>query len=187
MTKLNCFDSFKDGQDARVLYPLKSGHYKLRERRNEFVLYLDELSRIRSFVQGKCRASQFQRCTDDDKHIWLREMPAYITYRLAYDLLPALLASNKDGVEPQLIDALYPYLERHCLDLVMEAERVHKAIYKSIENEYREMKLGGSLIEPLFDEAIYLFDHALALHQDVGSRGPARNTGPRVERALNKV
>jgi|AntAceMinimDraft_1070359.scaffolds.fasta_scaffold94102_2 hypothetical protein len=176
MTKLNCFDSFKDGQDARVLYPLKSGRYKLRERRNEFVLYLDELSRIRSFVQGKCRASQFQRCTDDDKHIWLREMPAYITYRLAYDLLPALRASDKDGVEQQLIDALYPYLERHCLDLVMEAERVHKAIYKSIENEYREMKLGGSLIEPLFDEAIYLFDHALALHQDVGSRGPARNT-----------
>jgi len=29
MTKLNCFDSFKDGQDTRVLYPLKSGRYKL--------------------------------------------------------------------------------------------------------------------------------------------------------------
>jgi hypothetical protein len=38
------------------------------------------------------------------------------------------------------------------------------------------MKLGGSLIEPLVDDAIYLFDRALALHQDVGSRGPARNT-----------
>jgi hypothetical protein len=176
MTKLNCFDSFKDGQDARVLYPLKSGRYKLRERRNEFVLYLDELSRIRSFVQGKCRASQFQRCTDDDKHIWLREMPAYITYRLAYDLLPALLASNKDGVEQQLIYALYPDLERHCLDLVAQAERVRKAIYRSIEVEYQEMKFGGSLIEPLFDDAIYLFDCPLALQQDVGTRGTARNT-----------
>ena len=176
MTKLNCLDSFKDGQDARVLYPLESGRYKLRERRNEFVLYLDVLSRIRSFVQGKCRASQFQRCTADDKYIWLREMPAYIAYRLAYDLLPALLASDKDGVEQQLIGTLYPYLERRCLDLVAEAERVRKAIYRSIENEYREMKLGGSLIEPLFDEAIYLFDRALALHQEVGSWGPARNT-----------
>ena len=176
MTKLNCFDSFKDGQDARVLYPLKSGRYKLRERRYEWVLCQEEMSRIRSFVQGKFRASQFQRCTADDKYIWLREMPAYITYRLAYDLLPALRASDKDGVELQLIDALYPYLERHCLDLVAEAERVRKAIYRSIENEYREMKLGGSLIEPLFDEAIYLFDRALALHQEVGSWGPARNT-----------
>jgi hypothetical protein len=103
-------------------------------------------------------------------------MPAYITYRLAYDLLPALLASNKDGVEQQLIDALYPDLERHCLDLVAEAERVRKAIYRSIEVEYQEMKFGGSLIEPLFDDAIYLFDRPLALQQDVGSRGPARNT-----------
>lgn len=176
MTKLNCLDSFKDGQDARVLYPLKSGRYKLRERRNEFALYLDVLSRIRSFVQGKCRASQFQRCTADDKYIWLREMPAYIAYRLAYDLLPALLASDKDGVEQQLIGTLYPYLERRGLDLLTEAERVRKAIYRSIENEYREMKLGGSLIEPLVDDAIYLFDRALALHQDVGSRGPVRNT-----------
>ena len=75
-----------------------------------------------------------------------------------------------------LIGTLYPYLERHCLDLVAEAERVRKAIYGSIENEYREMKLGRSLIEPLFDEAICLFDRALALHQDVGSWGPARNT-----------
>ena len=39
MTKLNCLDSFKDGQDARVLYPLKSGRYKLRERRNEFAFF----------------------------------------------------------------------------------------------------------------------------------------------------
>jgi hypothetical protein len=118
MTKLNCLDSFKDGQDARVLYPLKSGRYKLRERRYEWVLCQEEMSRIRSFVQGKFRASQFQRCTDDDKHIWLREMPAYIAYRLAYDLLPALLASDKDGVVQQLIGTLYPYLERRCLDLV---------------------------------------------------------------------
>ena len=176
MPKVNCFDSFKDGQDARVLYPLKSGRYKLRERRNEFVLYLDVLSRIRSFVQGKGQASQLRRCTADDKYIWLREMPAYIAYRLAYDLLPALRASDKDGVEQQLVDALYPDLERHCLDLVAEAERVRKAIYRSVENEYREMKLGGSMIELLLDEAIYLFDRALALHRDVGSRGPARNT-----------
>ena len=175
MPKLNCFDSFKDGQDARVLYPLKSGHYKLRERRNEFVLYLDELSRIRRFVQGKGQASQLRRCTAGDKHNWLREMPAYIADRLAYDLLPALRASEKDGVEQQLIDALYTGIERRCLDLVAEAERFRKAIYKSVENEYREMKLGGSMIELLLDEAIYLFDRALALHRDVGSRGPARN------------
>ncbi|MDA9885483.1 hypothetical protein N9D59_07720 [Burkholderiaceae bacterium] len=176
MPKLNCFDSFKDGQDARVLYPLKSGRYKLRERYNDFVLCLDALSRIRRFVQGKGPASQLRRCTAGDKHIWLRGMPVYIADRLAYDLLPALLASDKDGVEQQLIGTLYPYLERRCLDLVAESERVRKAIYRSIENEYREMKLGGSLIEPLFDEAIYLFERALALHQEVGSWGPARNT-----------
>jgi hypothetical protein len=42
-------------------------------------------------------------------------------------------------------------------------ESTRQQISKSVEAEYSEMKTGGSLLEPLVDDAIALFDKALSV------------------------
>jgi hypothetical protein len=96
-----------------------------------------------------------------DKHTWLKNLPLDIAFSLGYDLLPGLLALKKEGA--LCVDRDYPAIAQDCLKLVDRCGQVRNAIRKDIKVEYRQMKQGSSLLEPLIEEAIDLTRRALAV------------------------
>jgi hypothetical protein len=159
MTKPNCLQSFNDGKSQRVSYPLHQGRYKLEERERRFVFNKETLRMVRDFVRGRSSCLYLGGCMASDKHAWLKNLPLDIAFYLGYDLLPGLLARKKEGV--LCVDRDYSALEQDCLQLVDRCEQVRNAIKKDIKVEYRQMKQGGSLLEPLIDDALYLVQRAL--------------------------
>lgn len=161
MLNQNCLTAFQNGQAERLECPLPYGRYKLVESMGRLGQCRDELGRIRDYVSGKGDRWALLHCTSYDKYVWLRAMPSTISYRLGKDLLPGLLALEADGAPRCHIQDIYPRVEKSCRRLIHASEEVRLDINKSIKAEYSEMKSGSSLIEPLFDRAIGLFDEAL--------------------------
>ena len=164
MHKQNCHEAFQYGQDLRSQHSLPSGQYKLGECRERLQLCLDELSRIRHYLICGGNPHALQRCTTEDKHIWLKDLPAHIAHRLGYEILPGILALVADGASPSKIATAYPKFEADCHTLLVSLESVRLAIQKSIGVEYDRMRRGESLLEPLVDRALRIADGALKLH-----------------------
>ena len=162
MLNQNCLTAFQNGQAERLECPLPYGRYKLVAGMGRLVQCRDELGRIRAYVSGRSDRWALMHCTSYDKYVWLRAMPSTISHRLGKDLLPGLLALEADGAPRCVIQDIYPSVEKSCRRLIHTSEEVRLVINKSIKAEYSEMKSGSSLIEPLFDQAISLFDEALA-------------------------
>jgi hypothetical protein len=162
MLNQNCLTAFQNGQAERLEYPLPYGRYKLEESMGRLVQYRDELGRIRDYVSGKGDRWALMHCTSYDKYVWLRAVPSSISHRLGKDLLPGLLALEADGAPRCVIQCIYPRIEKSCWSLIHNSEEVRLVINKSINAEYSEMRTGGSVLEPLVDDAISLFDEALA-------------------------
>lgn len=161
MTKSSCLQSLDEGKAKRMSYPLHQGRYKLEERERRFVLNKETLRMVRDFVRGRSSYLYLGGCMASDKHTWLKNLPLDIAFSLGYDLLPGLIALKKEGA--LYVDRDYPAVEQDCLKLVDCCEQVRNAIKKDIKVEYRQMKQGGSLLEPLIDEAIDLTRRALAV------------------------
>ena len=161
MTKVSCLQSFDEGKEQRVSYPLHQGRYKLEERERRFVFNKETLRMVRDFVRGRSSCLYLGGCMASDKHTWLKNLPLDISFSLGYDLLPGLLALKKEGA--LCVDRDYPAIEQDCLQLVYRCEQVRNAIKKDIKVEYRQMKLSGSSLEPLIEEAMDLTRRALAV------------------------
>jgi hypothetical protein len=161
MTKSSCLQSFNAGKAQRVSYPLHQGRYKLEERERSLGAIKDSLRMVRDFVNGRSSCTYLGCCMASDKHTWLKNLPLDIAFSLGFDLLPGLLALKKEGA--LCVDREYPAIEQDCLQLVDRCEQVRNAIKKDIKVEYRQMKQGGSLLDPLIDEAIDLTQRALAV------------------------
>jgi hypothetical protein len=161
MTKSSCYSAFGEGKAQRVTYPLHQGRYKLEEREGRFIAAKETLRMVREFVSGRSRCLYLGGCMASDKHTWLKNLPLDIAFSLGYDLLPGLLALKKEGA--LCVDREYPAIEQDCLQLVARCEQVRNAIRKNIKVEYRQMKQGDSLIEPLIEEAMELTRRALAV------------------------
>lgn len=161
MTKSSCLQSFDEGKAQRACYPLHQGRYKLEERERSLVAIKDSLRMVHDFMNGRSSCTYLGCCMASDKHTWLKNLPLDIAFSLGYDLLPGLLALKKEGA--LCVDMEYPAIEHDCLQLVVRCEQVRNAIKKDIKVEYRQMKLGGSLVEPLIDEALDIVQRALAV------------------------
>lgn len=161
MTKSNCYKSFNDGKAERAIYPLHQGRYKLEEQERNLLATKETIRMVRDFVRGRSGCTFLGSCVADDKHIWLKPVPLYVAHLLGYNLLPGLIALNKEGA--QFVDRDYPTIERDCLQLLDRLEQVRIAIKSDISIEYDHMKLGGSLLDPLIDEAMHLVHRALAV------------------------
>jgi hypothetical protein len=116
---------------------------------------------VRDFVRGRSSCTLLGSCVADDKHLWLKRVPLHVAHLLGYNLLPGLIALKKEG--GQFVDRDYPPIERDCLQLLDRLEQVRIAIKNDISIEYDQMKRGGSLLDPLIDEAIHLVHRALAV------------------------
>jgi hypothetical protein len=161
MTKSSCLQSFNDGKAQRLTYPLHQGRYKLEEREGRFIAAKETLRMVRDFVRGRSSCLYLGGCMASDKHTWLKNLPLDIAFSLGYDLLPGLLALEKEGA--LCVDRDHPSIKQDCLRLVVRCEQVRNAIKKDIKVEYRQMKQGGSLLEPLIEEAIDLTQRAQAV------------------------
>lgn len=161
MSKENCYQSFGSGKVQRVTYPLHKGRYKLEEQERIFYADKETLRMVRDFVSGRSICTFFGPCVASDKHTWLKRLPLNVAHSLGYNLLPGLLALRKEGA--LCVDRDYPAIEYDCLQLLDRLELVRTAIKKDIRVEYRQMKLGGSLLEPLIGDALYLVQRALAV------------------------
>lgn len=161
MTKSNCLRSLDEGKAQRASYPLRQGRYKLEERERGLLAVKDSLRMVRDFVNGRSTCTHLGCCMASDKHTWLKNLPLDIAFSLGYDLLPGLLALKKEGA--LFVDREYPSIDQDCLQLVDRCEQVRNAIKKDIKVEYRQMKQGSSLLDPLIEEAIDLTQRALAV------------------------
>jgi hypothetical protein len=161
MTKSNCYQAFGKGKAKRVSYPLSKGRYKLEELEGSFISLQRTLFMVRDYVSGESRSNYFGGCCASDKSTWLKRLPPLIAELLGYNLLPALLAHKNEGVLS--VDRDYPDIDNDCLRLLDRLEQVRTAIKKDINIEYRQMKQGSSLLEPLIEEAIDLTRRALAV------------------------
>ena len=96
--------------------------------------------------------------------VWLKDLPEWVSFSLGRDLLPGLLAceGDADGADLITIQSIHPALESS-LKLIDDFESKRQQIKKLIEAEYSVMRTGGSLLEPLVDDAIGLFDKALTV------------------------
>lgn len=159
MSKSNCQGSFADGVEQRRKYPLREGRYKLQELQNELSRNQATLRMVRGFVSGMSKGTYFGECTAADKHTWLKKLPLEVAFSLSYDLLAGLKALKNEGANS--VDSEYTHFERECLLLVGRLERVRSIIAKDINVEYRHMKQGESLFEPLLAEAIEIAQRAL--------------------------
>jgi hypothetical protein len=164
--KPNCYESFRAGQASRANCPLRLGEYKLAECLYELSRWYKDISAIRNLVSGKFHQQQLTCCTTDDKSVWLKKLPLDVAYWLGYKLLPGLKALVNDGADRAYVDSVSVYIEKDCLELLDRMEEVRLAIKKNIALEYEHMKLGGSLLEPLVDDAIFITERALGVLTD---------------------
>ena len=165
MPKSICQEAFNKGTEHRTQFPLPHGSYKLIETRDRLKSCKAEIGRIRDYVSGRTDKWGLFHCTYYDKHIWLKDLPRWVSFELGRDLLPGLWAceGDIDGADLITIQNIYPALDSSCHKLIDGFESTRQQISKSVEAEYSEMKTGGSLLEPLVDDAIALFDKALSV------------------------
>jgi hypothetical protein len=165
MPKSTCHEAFNIGAKHRAQFPLPHGAYKLIETRDRLKSCKAEIDRIRNYVSGRADKWSLFHCTYYDKHTWLKDLPEWVSFSLGRDLLPGLVAceGETDGADLITIQSIHPTLELSSHKLIEVFESTRLQIKKSIETEYSAMRTGGSLLEPLVDDAIGLFDKALSV------------------------
>jgi hypothetical protein len=165
MPKSTCYEAFSKGAEHRAQFPLPHGEYKLIETRDRLKSIKVEIDRIKNYVTGRADKWSLEHCTYYDKHIWLRKVPEWVSFDLGRDLVPGLLAceGDIDGADLITIQNIYPTLKSSSHKLIDNLEAAREQITKSIELEYAAMSTGRSLLEPLVDDAIGLFDKALTV------------------------
>lgn len=163
MRKPSPFDSFERGRRDRLAYPLSSGRYKLVECVERLEQCVEEIDRIRDYINGRSGRWAFMHCTVEDKYLWLKDLPSHVAHRLGYEVLPALQALTADGVDSTVIGKELPKFEGYCASVVGQLETAHKKIRKSINVEYDQMRSGRSLLEPQVRDAIGIAKRALGL------------------------
>ncbi len=163
MPRPTCHEVFQDARSLRAQRPLQEGRYKLEECRYRLQSSCEEVGRIRRLLTRRGSPYCLLHCTAGDKHLWLKDLPGRVAYRLGYEVLPGLLALGGDRVSQTDIRRAFPSIESECLDLLDSLESVRLDIRRDIKLEYRHMRRGGSMLEPLVGRAIDITDHALNL------------------------
>ena len=163
MPKTTCHEAFNNGARHRKQFPLRHGKYKIIETRDQLKSCKAEINRIRNYVSGVTDKLSLEHCTFDDKHKWLKDLPEWVSFRLGRDLLPGLPACEGDISDADFMSLQIFHLSvaSSSNTLINDLEINRQRISTSIEAEYSEMRTGGSLLGPLIDDAISLFDKAL--------------------------
>jgi hypothetical protein len=172
-----CAESFDNGKQVRLRYPLRQGRYKLEEVASGLLRCRLEIDRISDVANRKSNGTELMYCTNSDKAVWLAGIPIHIAFTLGYEFLPSLKALENEGVSSETVARAYAEMSEQCDGLVFDLELVRASICESIQNEYRQMLRGKSLVAPLVDDAIRMTKQVLLL---------AASGGLKVDLAFNE-
>lgn len=156
MPKKTCKQRLRDGGLSRCKSPLFQGCYKLLEVVNDFSTIPDELDRIIGVRRRKVSPDELRHCTAQDAHVWIRNIPLYVSHSLGRNVLPGLLASVYEGSSPDIVCKAHADLMERC-----------EALSHNMDLVLRETSGNAlqacHLLKPLIQEAIYIAQQALVV------------------------
>jgi hypothetical protein len=158
-----CAGSFHNGKQVRLRHPLRKGRYKLEEVASGLIRCRLEIGRIRDVINRVSDGTKLMYCTNSDKALWLAGAPDRVAFTLGYEFLPGLEALKNEGVSELTVSLVYAEMSKQCDSLILDLESARVSICESIKNEYRQMRNGGSLLEPLVDDALRMTRQVLFL------------------------
>jgi hypothetical protein len=163
---LACRVAYDHAVAGRTAHPLRMGNYKLRECRDNLVVRLETLERVR---EDRLRRSAgygraFGCCTSDDAASWIKGLPVLIAHELGYNIVPAIAALSADGVSEHAVTRHVDLLWWDVLELVIKCDAALRVLQADgIKPEYRRLLTGQSLVVRLLRSAMQIIDEALAL------------------------
>lgn len=150
---------FNQAQSQRKQHPFVSGGlYKIKEaadRLHRDSQTIDDLAADRRLCSGK---KVFNGCTREDKATWLRAALVDVSYRLGYDILPAIDALEQDGLSKKDVKLCKSWAKEHAVSLLYQVDQVYEQLRGDIKQEYDHWENGDSLIQPIIDRAVNLAD-----------------------------
>jgi hypothetical protein len=156
MPKTTCNQQLYDGQQSRRNSPLFQGCYKIRETITEFSDMPAEIDRIRGVRMRKVSPGRLRHCTEEDAHVWIRNMPFNVAHSLGRNVLPGLLASVYEGASPHTVCKAY-------IDLLQRCEALTQRMDSALHDAGRDTLYTCHLLKPIMEEAVYITQQALAV------------------------
>ena len=161
MMSKSCFDEFHAGAAMRLTSPLPNGLYKLRNFHDNMREIRDEVRVIAAYENGKAPASALSCCLPHGVAKWLKNVPLIAAWGMGYDLLPAFAALRFDGVNVNLLKSESPRLKARVNALLRNLEATRMKLNSGVKIEYRAMRRGSSLLEPLLGDALAILPHSI--------------------------
>ena len=153
-------EEFTHAIKLRKTYPLRSGAYKLKEKRDLIQCIAKEI------LAYSLRRRDTSRSRQPWENLGQAErlesiVSKIIPYHLGYDLLPAINALGSDKVSIRKINLSLPYFRQEINSLLDECEHVHKRLSHGVGYECELWDNDDSSLIPLLDKAVSLFEEAL--------------------------
>ena len=161
MNYRSCLEAFEDGVHSRLNYPLGMGLYKLRESYARIRISGDAVGRIAEVINGKRNPLSLRSCTNDDKAIYLRDVPTNVAFRIGYEIIPGLRALEFDGVPKSQSEAAAWLIEAAIPSRIVRWDQLRNTYKNRIESEYARMRNGKSNALLVIDDALSMIDSAL--------------------------
>ena len=152
-TYKTCHEAFQRGLEDRKAYALSSGARRLRESLDGPQRISETLSNIAEDLKFKRRGYEryLGACTSDDADVWLKFVPAQLTFDLGYDVVPAIQALTLDGVPIDVVSRCVARTNSVIPTIIDHCEEARIALRRGVKREFRMMKSGGSTVQPLVD------------------------------------
>jgi hypothetical protein len=121
----------------------------------------DEVRVIVAYENGNVPASALSCCLPHEVAKWLKNVPLIAAWDLGHDLLPAFAALRFDGVNVNLLKSESPRLKVRANALLRNLEATRMKLNSRVKIEYRAMRRGSSLLEPLLGDALAMLPHSV--------------------------
>ena len=121
----------------------------------------DEVRVIAAYENGNLPASALSCCLPHEVAKWLKNVPLIAVWDLGHDLLPAFAALRFDGVNVNLLKSESPRLKVRANALLRNLEATRMKLNSGVKIEYRAMRRGSSLLEPLLGDALAMLPHSV--------------------------
>jgi hypothetical protein len=136
MNYRTCQEAFDSGVHSRLNHPLHLGLYKLKESRGRIEDVAKEVCRIGDFIRKRTHLRYLTHYSRPEVQIYLKRVPLEISYRMGYEIIPAFMALEFDGVDRHKALSIAKSIELRMPKLLVEWECLRRSYSKKISNEY---------------------------------------------------
>lgn len=138
--------------------------YKIRESRNNLHHETNLVGSIAVYLRAARgaygRSSMLVGCTEGDKSCRLKRVPEIIADELGYNLIPALMALQLEGVPEADIIAFLQSIKPNVDRILADCNAIQMATSRSIKSEYAALKAGYSPLAAACADALDLAEQA---------------------------